>query len=36
VCAGVPVLSATIAAATRRHSGLLARLHETDAADASQ
>jgi exodeoxyribonuclease V alpha subunit len=36
VCAGVPVLSATIAAATRRHSGLLARLGEAAAADASQ
>jgi exodeoxyribonuclease V alpha subunit len=28
VCAGAPVLQATIAAATRRHSGLLARLRE--------
>jgi exodeoxyribonuclease V alpha subunit len=36
VCASVPVLSATIAAATRRHSGLLARLREAGAADASQ
>jgi exodeoxyribonuclease V alpha subunit len=28
VCASEPVLAATIAAATRRHSGLLARLRE--------
>jgi exodeoxyribonuclease V alpha subunit len=36
VCASVSVLSATIAAATRRHSGLLARLREAGAADPSQ
>jgi exodeoxyribonuclease V alpha subunit len=36
VCAPVPVLSATIAAATRRHSGLLARLRECAAAEPSQ
>jgi exodeoxyribonuclease V alpha subunit len=36
VCASVPVLSAAISAATRRHSGLLARLREAGAADPSQ
>jgi exodeoxyribonuclease V alpha subunit len=36
VCAPAPVLTATIAAATRRHSGLLARLRECVAAEPSQ